>query len=182
MNRILHSRFVGELLTPSKRTFVLTGGLVFCSLLCSFRLGAIAENGNCIPFPRTSSALLPMRKAFIDKMVAQIPPKASVVASSKLLPFVSNRMNVFLFESHWTRPAAPVDYYFIDTVLQTEEEAKYYSKQINKIKKHYVVVASQHKITLYRRRPPTSALSVSNETLKEPRTNPESLSTSYGRR
>jgi uncharacterized membrane protein len=140
-------------LTRMKRTFVLTLGLLACSVLFACKFGALAPNQNCIAIPRSFDKLMTEREEFISQMVEKIPPRASVVASHKLLPFVSNRMDAYVFDSARNRPKKPADFYFIDRVKLSKEESADTTLFWKRVKKKYKAVGARHGVALYRRIP-----------------------------
>lgn len=90
----------------------LLGGALVAALLVSWKFGAILENasfrGGFVPVARTLSEDARQRYAWIREQVAKIPPGASVAATNRLGPHISNRQHAYFYGDKTT------DYAFVD--------------------------------------------------------------------
>lgn len=169
-------RVFGDRSNPKRAITVLLAGVLTCSYLVSCKFGAMAPNATLTTIPERYTKEARLRRAFIQTLLPLMPKEASVVASNKLLPFVSNRLEAYVYEDKRLRPPEPPDFYFVTTV---GVEASKIEKYLGRVRAHrrYEVVASAHDVTLYRKQaraapPPREASKPATpskrETLEDP--------------
>lgn len=93
-------------LDPARLRRALLAFMLVASALCSWRLGAVDPGhpfyAGYLPLTRALDEAAAARYAWVGAAIARIPPDASVAASPKLGPFISNRREAYEFPTPHT--------------------------------------------------------------------------------
>jgi len=134
LERIKDSAALG-LSGPRLARALLGAGLVAGAIL-GLKFGALADNasfrGGFHPIARSLTAEQARRYAWLRQQIARIPRSASVGASRKLGPHISNRSRAYIYPPKDNYPEQPTDYVIVDEAELKEETLDAHRKALGK--------------------------------------------------